>query len=186
MSLSWKCADGLTVTILSLAVVLVLAVGAASAEPDPEEPQRSPAPAAQGTTDDAGVTTTPPEQAPDITPSPSRPVRGCIARSGPLRPMEPTGHWNPAGVKATLDGASADIGACFDTALIADPDQRGRVVVEITIARYGSVSSLEVVENSVRDRRLVDCLLETLGGLTFPPPAGNETTIEYAFTFDTL
>ncbi len=89
------------------------------------------------------------------------------------------------GIKGAVAEALPKVRACYDAALVADPQLAGRFVVAFTIETVDEVG--EVVEADVAGAptdapEFEDCLLGAMAELAFDPPDG-VTKVTYPFVF---
>jgi TonB family protein len=73
---------------------------------------------------------------------------------------------------------------CYDAALARKPGLVGNVLVKFVISEAGSVSSAKVMEDSVGDPLLGECVVATVRRWIFPMPRGGGVVlVKYPFTF---
>jgi TonB family protein len=100
------------------------------------------------------------------------------------------GDQAPAGKRGTLDKALiggvvrdhlGEIKRCYEARLGARPGLAGRVVVNFTITRDGSVSEPQVRKSTLGDETAESCMVEAVRGWTFPRPDGGIVIVSYPF-----
>jgi TonB family protein len=77
----------------------------------------------------------------------------------------------------------AAIRACYERALKRDPRLAGKLVLRFTITPAGTVSAVDLDEDTLRDPELARCLRETFLRWRFPAPTGGPAEISYPFVF---
>lgn len=86
---------------------------------------------------------------------------------------------------ALLSTRNADIAACYDSALKAQPGLTGKVTVHFTVElKTGKLKDVKAdPTRTTAPQPLVDCVVNTLGQLTLNPPdqRTGDATFEYDF-----
>jgi hypothetical protein len=86
-------------------------------------------------------------------------------------------------VASTIGAAMPEFTRCHtDNALAEDPTIGGRLVAEFTVGVTGAVFDAAVASSQLEHEATHACLLEVLGGLTFPTPA-EQAKVQYTFEF---
>ncbi len=94
---------------------------------------------------------------------------------------EPDTGLTAAQIRAVVGAASARVQRCYEPRLANDPNLRGRVVIGMTIAADGSVSSSDVRESF--DPEIGGCVANIMSGLRFPEtPSGGTASIPFVFS----
>jgi TonB family protein len=71
--------------------------------------------------------------------------------------------------------------------MLRRPDLEGKLAIAFTIGNIGSVLSSRVLQSSMDDPRLGDCVLAKLASWKFPKPKGGiEVPVTYPFVFKSL
>ncbi|HUQ02509.1 MAG TPA: sigma-70 family RNA polymerase sigma factor [Kofleriaceae bacterium] len=93
-------------------------------------------------------------------------------------------------IRASLDGARADVLACYESALTRAPSLAGTLTVRIVIEGEpdigGMISDASILAESstLRDASLETCILDAIVAIDLPAPAeGTEVTVHYPYTF---
>jgi beta-lactamase regulating signal transducer with metallopeptidase domain len=73
---------------------------------------------------------------------------------------------------------------CYQNALKAQPNLRGRVTVAFTIDQDGSVLEPTDHGSDLPDPAVVQCVVRSFGYLSVPPPSGGQVTVIYPIQFD--
>ena len=101
--------------------------------------------------------------------------------------VKTTGGLKRADVLKALDTIRSQIKTCYDAALAANSQTKGRVVYEWTIAPAGSVTAIRLVKSQANSPVLEECVQDVLKGVVFPKATNGETTIVvYPFIFKKL
>ncbi len=100
-----------------------------------------------------------------------------------LSAPEPRTSIDREAVKAVIMKHARLIRACYESALRRRPDLEGRLSVRFTIAASGSVTSAEVVQSTLKDRELEECVLGVVRRMVFPPHPEPPVVIVYPFVF---
>lgn len=66
-----------------------------------------------------------------------------------------------------------EIRRCYEQSLAHDPDLVGYIVVSWAVASDGSVQSVVIMETTMDNLELEDCLTENIRGWVFPEPRGD-------------
>ena len=69
---------------------------------------------------------------------------------------------------------------CYERALKNNPNLKGQVTVELTIAAGGTVKKVEFLENTVRDPGVARCFEDRIKAMTFPG-VQEEVTLQVPF-----
>jgi len=72
--------------------------------------------------------------------------------------------------------------ACYQDALVGDPQLEGRVAVRFTIQRSGKVANVDV-GGDIAEAEMQRCLRRAFAALTFPQPSGGIITVSYPLIF---
>lgn len=72
---------------------------------------------------------------------------------------------------------------CYENGLRNNPTLQGRVVVKFVIGADGAVSSTSDGGSDLPDKAVVQCVLRSFGGLSFPAPEGGMVTVTFPISF---
>jgi len=92
-----------------------------------------------------------------------------------------------AAVADVIGRARPAIRACYDAELAVRHEARGKLVVEFTIVREGTVGEAVLRSSTIGSKTLEECVLVVLRALRFPPlaPVATEPVrISYPFAFE--
>ncbi|MBK9754448.1 MAG: AgmX/PglI C-terminal domain-containing protein [Nannocystis sp.] len=73
---------------------------------------------------------------------------------------------------------------CYNQGLSADPNLKGRVVIQFDIDLKGKVPNATVSEDTVPDKTVGACIRAALLRWTFPKPVGGVVTVSYPFVLE--
>ena len=77
-----------------------------------------------------------------------------------------------------------DIRDCYNAGLSRDPKLEGQVIVEFVIEEDGSVSRARASDaTNLADDEVTSCVVEAIGGWTFPEPSKGKVIVTYPFNF---
>lgn len=86
-------------------------------------------------------------------------------------------------VKSHLSLNKGQIKSCYEEQLIRDPSLSGKVELAWTVDVDGSVSTIDVAENTTGNEDLADCMARRVKRMQFPE--GEEpVSVSYPFTFN--
>jgi outer membrane biosynthesis protein TonB len=80
----------------------------------------------------------------------------------------------------TIRGHLAQVRACYERALRRRPDLRGKLLLRFTLTAAGTVSAVEIDEDSLHDGEVASCLRAAARGWRFPP---SPRTVDATFPF---
>lgn len=72
---------------------------------------------------------------------------------------------------------------CYERALKKNPNLAGRVLLELTIGRDGSVVSVNAQGDTLRSNQVNSCLEKLARGWSFPSPSGGAAKVRKPYTF---
>jgi hypothetical protein len=93
---------------------------------------------------------------------------------GKMRVLEVTagGGLDLAVVKAAVEARAADLMACYERGLLANPNLQGRMLERLEIGRKGTVMRVREENGDMTDMRVSRCVAGALTLATFPPSTG--------------
>lgn len=108
-----------------------------------------------------------------------------VAPSATVRTAAPviSGRLPPAVVQRAAHASLGRHRRCYEDALRSNPNLQGRVVVRFVIGRDGAVSAASNGGSDLPDARMVDCIVRSFHGLSFPRPAGGIVTVAVPIHF---
>ena len=119
----------------------------------------------------------PPEEPPPAPPAEAKPVEPGITSTG----TPPRGKLPKAVIDEKLKSAQPAIQGCYERSLKATPSLRGNVSINFVVSPEGKVVHAEAmeVEDPLTDQPTLDCILDVMKKLEFPPPSGGRVFINY-------
>ena len=85
-------------------------------------------------------------------------------------------------VKATIRRKMSALQNCYNKALRARPDLKGRISYSITISVMGTVTRVDIEDDSLGDAGVAECTKMRIRGWRFPPTEGAEDPADVSFS----
>lgn len=95
-----------------------------------------------------------------------------------------TGGCDKGDISKNVRARAASLRACYETQLMAKPDLSGKVTVQWTITADGSVASDKIVDDSMKNSSVTDCVLRTIRRIRFLKPEAGVCVIQWPFVFN--
>ncbi len=97
-----------------------------------------------------------------------------------------TGSLDKEIVRRVINQHKAEVLYCYEKELVRTPGLNGKVTVEFLIAANGRVTQSRVIETSMNNRNVEDCVVGKIRNWPFPQPKGGGMAIvTYPFIFST-
>jgi TonB family protein len=93
------------------------------------------------------------------------------------------GELDPGIVSKEVRSRLGAIKACYERALKRNPTLSGKVVVHWTITAAGTVSGIDVENDSLGDSEVANCIKSLVARWRFPAPAGGSVEVSFPFVF---
>lgn len=93
------------------------------------------------------------------------------------------GALDPSLVSKEVRTRIGAIKACYERALKRNPNLSGKVKVRWTITAAGTVSAVEIEEDSMGDSEVASCIKGLVSRWRFPAPSGGSVDVVYPFVF---
>jgi len=93
------------------------------------------------------------------------------------------GELDPSLVSKEVRTRIGAIKACYERALKRNPSLSGKVKVRWTITAAGTVSAVEIEEDSMGDSEVASCIKGLVSRWRFPAPSGGSVDVVYPFVF---
>jgi len=105
--------------------------------------------------------------------------------SGVVRSEAPAvdGELDPALVSKEVRARIGAVKACYERALKRNPSLSGKVKVRWTITAAGTVSGVDIADDSMGDSEVSSCIKQLVARWRFPAPAGGSVEVEFPFVF---
>jgi hypothetical protein len=97
--------------------------------------------------------------------------------------MLASGRLPPEAIQRVVRANFGRYRLCYERGLRSNPALAGRVAVRFVISRDGSVGAVSDAGSDLRDRDMVQCVVRTFYGLSFPQPEGGIVTVVYPIVF---
>jgi len=96
--------------------------------------------------------------------------------------MDIDGSLDSSAVKSVVNRNIKAIYFCYESELRLNPKLEGKVTVEFTIARTGTVTEARVISSTLHSAKVEGCMVKTIKRWRFPRP-DDEAIIAYPFVF---
>jgi TonB family protein len=105
--------------------------------------------------------------------------------SGVVRSEAPAvdGALDPALVSKEVRARIGAVKACYERALKRNPSLSGKVKVRWTITAAGTVSGVDISDDSMGDSEVSSCIKQLVARWRFPAPSGGSVEVEFPFVF---
>jgi hypothetical protein len=105
--------------------------------------------------------------------------------SGSVKSEAPAvdGELDPAMVAKEVRTRLGAIKACYERALKRNPTLSGKVVIHWTITQAGTVSGVDVEQDTLGDAEVASCIKALIARWRFPAPAGGSVDVSFPFVF---
>ena len=108
-----------------------------------------------------------------------RTVKGAIKTEAPAV----DGDLDPNMVAKEVRSRLGAIKACYERALKRNPNLSGKVVIHWTITQAGTVSGVDVEQDTLGDAEVASCIKALIARWRFPAPAGGSVDVSFPFVF---
>jgi outer membrane biosynthesis protein TonB len=105
--------------------------------------------------------------------------------SGSVKSEAPAvdGELDPAMVAKEVRTRLGAIKACYERALKRNPTLSGKVVIHWTITQAGTVSGVDVEQDTLGDAEVASCIKSLVARWRFPAPSGGSVDVSFPFVF---
>lgn len=93
------------------------------------------------------------------------------------------GELDPSIVTKEVKSRLGAIKACYERALKRSPNLSGKVVIHWTITAAGTVSGVEVENDTLGDSEVASCIKALVARWRFPAPSGGAVEVSFPFVF---
>src|SRR5262245_175847 len=108
-----------------------------------------------------------------------RTVKGAIKTEAPAV----DGELDPNMVAKEVRRRLGAIKACYERALKRNPNLSGKVVIHWTITQAGTVSGVDVEQDTLGDAEVASCIKSLIARWRFPAPSGGSVDVSFPFVF---
>ena len=93
------------------------------------------------------------------------------------------GELDPNMVAKEVRSRLGAIKACYERALKRNPNLSGKVVIHWTITQAGTVSGVDVEQDTLGDAEVASCIKALVARWRFPAPSGGSVDVSFPFVF---
>jgi outer membrane biosynthesis protein TonB len=93
------------------------------------------------------------------------------------------GELDPNIVTREVKARMGAIKACYDRALKRNPNISGKIVVRWTITGAGTVSGVDIDQDTMGDGEVANCIKAQIARWRFPAPSGGSVEVSFPFVF---
>jgi outer membrane biosynthesis protein TonB len=93
------------------------------------------------------------------------------------------GELDPSLVSKEVRTRIGAIKGCYERSLKRNPNLSGKIKVRWTITAAGTVSGVDIEEDSMGDSEVASCIKGLVGRWRFPAPSGGSVDVVYPFVF---
>ncbi len=93
------------------------------------------------------------------------------------------GELDPSMVAKEVRTRLGAIKACYERALKRNPNLSGKVVIHWTITQAGTVSGVDVEQDTLGDAEVASCIKSLVARWRFPAPSGGSVEVSFPFVF---
>ena len=73
--------------------------------------------------------------------------------------------------------------ACYERGLKRNPNLSGKVVIHWTITQAGTVSGVDIEQDTLGDAEVASCIKSLIARWRFPAPSGGSVEVSFPFVF---
>ena len=104
-----------------------------------------------------------------------------IRIGGTLGAVAGMGKIDRAAVDGIFRRRMGAVKACYERALKVNQAVEGKVTVRVTVGMAGTVTAVEVLENTTGDAQIAACIAEKVKAFPFPPPEEGSVLVTQTF-----
>jgi outer membrane biosynthesis protein TonB len=93
------------------------------------------------------------------------------------------GDLDPAMVAKEVRSRLGAVKACYERALKRNPNLSGKIVIHWTITQAGTVSGVDVEQDTLGDAEVASCIKQLVARWRFPAPSGGSVEVSFPFAF---
>jgi hypothetical protein len=118
-----------------------------------------------------------------LDPSLTLPQPGKAAVQAVVTEARQLGFCAKENINKVVTGRMGALKFCYEKELQTYPDLQGKVTMNWTIEEDGAVSGLGATDDTLKSRRVTDCLTQTISKLKFDKPQGGVCVVRWPFVF---
>ncbi|RME19033.1 MAG: hypothetical protein D6806_18985 [Deltaproteobacteria bacterium] len=111
---------------------------------------------------------------------------GGVVFKAPKRRMKVRGHLSREAIAKVVRAHLREIQYCYEKNLLLNPNLKGKVVMEWTIATSGSVTVVKTKQNTMAAPTVAMCIAAKIRRWKFPRPKGGIVIVKYPFIFNSI
>ena len=112
-------------------------------------------------------------------------MRGRVRRATSTR-LQAKGSISREEVARVINKHLSEVQYCYERALIKQPGLKGKLVLEWTIQRNGSVGRVKQKLATLKSSAVSSCIINKLKRWRFPKPRGGVVVVSYPFIFSSV
>jgi hypothetical protein len=93
------------------------------------------------------------------------------------------GELDPAMVAKEVRTRLGAVKACYERGLKRNPNLSGKVVIHWTITQAGTVSGVDIEQDTLGDAEVASCIKSLIARWRFPAPSGGSVEVSFPFVF---
>jgi hypothetical protein len=106
-----------------------------------------------------------------------------IQADRPVVDADSGGHLDANLLAREIRGRLGALRACYERSLKRNPSLAGKLLLRLTIAPAGTVSSVDLGSDSLDDPEMSACVRSSVQRWRFPPPEGGSLEVSFPFVF---
>ncbi len=118
-----------------------------------------------------------------LDPAVTLPQPGKAAAQAVVTEARQLGFCAKENINKVVTGRMGALKFCYEKELQTYPDLQGKVTMNWTIEEDGAVSGLGATDDTLKSRRVTDCLTQTISKLKFDKPQGGVCVVRWPFVF---
>jgi hypothetical protein len=95
----------------------------------------------------------------------------------------PPGFCSKTNIEKVVTSRAGSFRFCYEAELQLNPTLSGRLTVQFTISRDGTVPTATILDSTIRNRKVEQCVLKTFHGMRFDKPTGGVCVVKWPLKF---
>jgi len=100
-----------------------------------------------------------------------------------LRGGRSSGACDKGDIAKNVRRRASALRACYEMQLLSEPELKGKVTLQWTIEPDGRVAGAKIVTDTIKNGKVVDCVLRTIKRIRFKKPDGGKCVLQWPFVF---